>query len=126
VHSTVNSYETRVTSAAELRIPFASEQFREIWISIDRGPSLSALMNRNRGWLMYLRRDGDAGFSSRNPAFDDASSTVIEYRLTNGQVDEYPASWALPEQEIIRALEYFVDHGGGRTPSVHWHDDSTR
>jgi hypothetical protein len=147
VNLTVNSYDSLVASVAELRqelMPFASARFREICVSIPpEGPSLSALMNGNIGWLIYLRHgDGDTGFSSRNPMFDDSHATeggpafvsrfdgalvpVIEYQLSNGQVDEYPASWALPEKEILRALEYFIEHAGGRAPFVHWHDDANR
>src|SRR5262249_30581086 len=48
---------------------------------------------------------------------------VIAYRLSNGQGDEYPASWALPERDIMCALEYFVEHEGSRPPFVKWHDD---
>jgi hypothetical protein len=144
VNLQVNSRESRVASAAELRqelARFASQQFREIWLSMDSGgPSLAALMNTNIGWLMYLRHDdGDPGFSSRNPMYDESDPTqgglafdslfrgkhvlVIEYRLSNGQVDEYPASWALPEPNIMRALEYFVEREGRRPPFVQWHDD---
>jgi hypothetical protein len=140
----VNAYTSRVASVAALRqelAPFASQQFREIWVSVDQGgPSLCALMNTNVGWLMYLRHDdGDTGFSSRNPMFDESDAMlgglvfdglvggehvpVIAYRLSNGQGDEYPASWALPEREIMRALEYFIEHEGRRPPFVKWHDD---
>ena len=42
----VNAYTSRVASVAELRqelAPFASQQFREIWVSMDAGrPSLCA------------------------------------------------------------------------------------
>jgi hypothetical protein len=71
------------------------------------GPSLVALLNESIGWLMYLRHaDGDSGFCSRNPTFGDSDVSpdrafvsrfegvlvpVIEYRLANGQVDQYPA-----------------------------------
>jgi hypothetical protein len=121
----VNSYDTQVATVADLRhelVPFASEQFREIWLEVEDGPALCALLNGNLGWLMYLREDGDAGFGSRNPAFEGAKSSVIGYRLSNGQHEEYPASWALTEEEIIRALEYFVEHQGSRAPFVNWHD----
>jgi hypothetical protein len=90
---------------------------------------------------MYLRHDqGDSGFSSRNPMFDESDATlsglafdgrfgrdrvpVITYRLSNGQKDDFPASWALPEPDIMRALEYFVEHDGRRSPFVRWHDDA--
>ena len=144
VNLKVNSYESRVASAAGLRqelAPFASEQYREIWVDVGPGgPSMAALMNTNIGWLVYLRHDdGDPGFTSRNPAFDlcDAIESglaydgrfgrehvpAIEFRLSNGQVDEYPASWTLPEQDVVRALEYFVENEGRRPPFVQWHDD---
>jgi hypothetical protein len=123
-------------------MPFATEQFRDISLKSDQGgPTLFALLNGCIGWLMYLRHDdGDSGFRSHNAAFDGSDPApgrpafvsrfngeavaVIEYRLSNGQVDQYPASWALPEQEIMRALEYFVEHRGGRAPFVRWHGDA--
>jgi Immunity protein Imm1 len=123
----VNSYDTQVATVAALRrevVPFASEQFREIWLEVEEGPALCTLLNGNLGWLMYLREDGDAGFSSRNPAFEGSKSSVIRNRLSNGQHDEYPESWALPKEEIIRALEYFIEHEGRRAPFVNWHEDS--
>jgi hypothetical protein len=126
VNLSVNAHSTRVASAAELRqtlLPSACEQFREICVSLDQGgPSLLALLNGDLGWLMYLRHDdGDPGFSSRNPAFETSDVApsdrvfvsrfrgalvpVIRYRLSNGQVDEYPASWALPARDVMRALD---------------------
>jgi ribosomal protein L7/L12 len=141
----INSHTSPIDSVAELRqklAHFASEQFREIWLSIQPGgPCLCALLNTNVGWLMYLRHDqGDSGFSSRNPMFDESDATlsglafdgrfgrdrvpVITYRLSNGQKDDFPASWALPEPDIMRALEYFVQHEGRRSPFVRWHDDA--
>jgi hypothetical protein len=151
VNLKVNSCESRVASAAELRrelAPFASEQFREIWVDVGPGrPCLCALMNTNIGWLMYLRHDdGDTGFSSRNPTFYESDFAeaaiesglvydgeygpkhvpVIEYRWSNGQSDEFPATWALPQADIMRALEYFVEHEGRRPPFVQWHDDESQ
>jgi hypothetical protein len=142
----VNGHSSRVASVAEFRralIPFALHEFREISIDIEEGgPALFALLNRSIGWLMYLRHYGDVGFSSRNPAFDASAAAqsnpasisrwggvlvpVIEYRMSNGQLDQYPASWALPEKEVMCALEYFVEHQGARAPFVVWHDDGQR
>lgn len=73
-------------------------------------------MNTNIGLLMYPRHDeGDPGYSSRNPMYDKSDAAlaslafdgllrgehvpVIAYRLSNGQEDEFPASWALPEPQ---------------------------
>jgi ribosomal protein L7/L12 len=141
----VNSHTRRIASVADLRrnlAPFASQQFREIWLRIDAGgPILATLMNTNFGCLMYLRHDdGDTGFTSRNPMYDESDTLgglafdgrygterhvpVITYRWSNGMEEEFPASWALPESDIVRALVYFVEHEGSRSPFVQWHDDA--
>jgi len=141
----VNSHTSQIASVADLRrnlAPFASQQFREIWVStVSGGPSLCAHMNTNVGCLMYLRHDqGDTGFTSRNPMYDESDTLgglafdgrygtekhvpVITYRWSNGMEEEFPASWALPESDIVRALEYFVEHEGRRPPFVEWHDDA--
>jgi hypothetical protein len=59
---------------------------------------------------MYLREREDAGLSSRNPDYRGEIDGMLEYRLSNGQHDTYPESWALPESRVIQALEYFVEH----------------
>lgn len=84
--------------------------------------TIVALINGERGWLMYLGEPGDSGYSSRNPAHDGPAEATIEYYLSNGQRDEYPASWAVPVEDIHRALEYFR-RTGERAPFVAWHRD---
>lgn len=79
-------------------------RYEEIWAKSPDGQSLYALVNGNVGWLMYLRKYGDAGFSSRNPNYSGPEDATIEYFLSNGQRDEHPASWALPILEIQRVL----------------------
>ena len=96
--------------------------FDEVWVHMPDGQSLCALINGNRGWLMYLREEGDSGFSSRNPDYDGLPDDVIDYRLSNGQLDRYPASWALPIVEVRRALAYFK-RKRQRPPFVVWHED---
>jgi hypothetical protein len=98
-------------------------RFREISDVAPDGQSLSALINGDLGWLMYLRNAGDPGFSSRNPNYVGAADATIEYVLGNGQRDEYPASWALSIVEVLRALEYFHKHHKPPT-FVAWHNDS--
>jgi len=96
--------------------------FDEIWLEAPDGQSLCALINGDRGWLMYLRAPGDSGFSSRDPSYLGDPHATIEYRLSNGQHDWYPASWSLPIVEIRRALDYFArEHA--RPPDVAWHAD---
>lgn len=72
---------------------------------------------------MYLRHDGDAGFSSRNPNYSGPPEEMIEYRLNNGQRDFYPRAWAYPTETIERALDYFRRHGAP-PHFITWHNDS--
>jgi hypothetical protein len=94
--------------AALVKLP--DQGFLEIWIDHSPYPSLCALVNGERGWLMCLRFDGDAGFSSRNPRYVGPPDAQIEYRLSNGQVDSFPAAWAYPRTDVFGALEYFARH----------------
>ena len=95
----------------------------ELWVSTPGCQSLCALISGEVGWLMYLRQEGDAGFSTRNPSFTGLSDAVIEYRLDNGQVDSYPASWALPLPEIQAAIEHFI-RKSEPPPWLVWNNDS--
>ena len=56
------------------------------------------------------------------PDYDGPAEAQIEYRLSNGQHDLYPASWALPVAEVRCALEYF-ERTHQRPPFVIWHED---
>ncbi|MCE9545256.1 MAG: hypothetical protein K8T25_07035 [Planctomycetia bacterium] len=97
-------------------------QYDEIWLQSPEGQSLCALINGDRGWLMFLREEGDSGFSSRNPDYDGPPDAEITYVLSNGQHDLYPASWALPVNEVKKALDYFKrEHK--QPPFVVWHED---
>jgi len=96
--------------------------FEEVWLQSPDGQYICALINGDRGWLMYLREEGDSGFSSRNPDYDGPPDAQVEYRLSNGQHDMYPASWALPIAEIRGAIEYFKrEHR--QPPFIVWHED---
>jgi hypothetical protein len=101
----------------------ASSPFREVWLESPDGASLCALINGDVGWLMYLRQSGDAGFSSRNPAYQGPPDDMVEYKMSNGQVDEYPRAWAYPTETIERALEYFR-RNNAPPPFITWHNDS--
>jgi hypothetical protein len=114
----INGRSFSVASLADLRRHLSSvtsEQYREIWLSVESGPAICALMNGDSGWLMYLREEGDSGFSSRNPA-QEGRGGLVSYRLADGQIDQYPADWSVSEDEIIQVLEHFFTH---RTRALH-------
>jgi hypothetical protein len=126
---TVNGQEIPVDSEEQFRAclkALEGEEFADLCLSRGRGPSLTALIHRELGWLMYLRHEGDAGFCSRDrggEASDPENPDMVEFRLSNGQYDEYPSHWCLPLADVHEALLYFFNHGE-RSPSVGWHDDS--
>lgn len=105
------------------RIEADKAKCKEIWVETGDGQAMCALINDHVGWLMYLREEGDAGFSSRNPKYDGPPDAIIEYFLSNGQLDVYPAAWAIPIEDVERALEYFKKEK--KAPAfITWHNDS--
>jgi hypothetical protein len=98
--------------------------FQELWVQLPDGQAMCALVNGDVGWLMYLPKNGDSGFSSRNPDYRGPAAAKIEYRLEHGgQRDEYPASWAIPVAKVHAALKHFRETAS--LPGfVAWHDDS--
>jgi hypothetical protein len=100
----------------------ASTSFREIWEKKPDGRALCALLNGERGWLMYLQEPGDSGYSSRDPDYDGPAGAMMPFVLANGQRDEYPVGWTLPLSVVERALAHFKKTGK-RAPFVRWHAD---
>ncbi|AFM39266.1 hypothetical protein Desaci_0190 [Desulfosporosinus acidiphilus SJ4] len=101
----------------------SKNQYKQIWLETEDEQAMCALINGDKGWLMYLRYNGDSGFSSRNPNYNGDPRAVLEYYLDNGQCDEYPLSWTLPIVEVERALDYFKKEK--KPPKfITWHNDS--
>ena len=106
--------------------------FAEIWLESPAGPALAILVNREVAFLMFLREEGDAGFTSRSPtaAKDgrdgregrDRESARREFRLSNGQADDCPVSWTIPTDQALAAAEYFFTRGE-RAPWVIWREE---
>jgi predicted nuclease of predicted toxin-antitoxin system len=122
----VRTGRAKSRSLQELRECLAQarkSQYAEIWVDHGDFPSLCALINGDRGWLMYLRYDGDAGFSSRNSGYAGPKDATVDYFLSNGQRDEYPASWALLTTEVFEVLEWFAAHKASPS-SIAWFNDS--
>ena len=122
--------DMRIETIEELRSALQSISQNEysdvILVSPDGdgvGPALYMLRNRDRAWLMYLRFDGDAGFSSRNPAYQGPSDATLDFYLSNGQLDHYPVAWVIPLAQARAAFESFFEHGK-KPSSINWHDDS--
>jgi hypothetical protein len=125
----INKDQCEVTDLDELRSRLAQvrrTQFSEVWIFQTPGwPAICALFNGEASWLMYMRYKGDAGFSTRNPQYTGPQKAMIEYDLSNGQRDEYPAAWNVTTTEALRALEHFLEQAA-MAPWPHWFDDTQK
>jgi hypothetical protein len=125
----INKVQYEVTEPDELRLRLVQvrrAEFSEVWINHTGGwPAICALVNGEAAWLMYMRYEGDAGFSTRNPLYAEPARAVIEYHLSNGQQDEYPAAWNITTAEAIRGLEFFFEEAG-MAPWLHWYDDTEK
>jgi hypothetical protein len=114
-----------IRTVEELRERFRSPrpQFLELWAFAPPDQSLCALISGEVGWLMFLRENGDAGFSTRNPDYTGRPDEFIDCYLDNGQHDRFPAEWALPVAEVQRAIEHFITHAAPAS-WLTWHNDS--
>ena len=114
--------QAAITELANALAALPTTGFAEVWVDHDPFPALCALLNGDKGWLMWIRYDGDAGFSSRNPAYAGPSGAQVEYMLGNGQIDRYPPACAYPRGHVCAALQSFAHTR--RVPGVSWFNDS--
>lgn len=105
-------------------------QYKEIWIYPEETEederAMMGLINKDWGWLMYLREEGDSGFRSRNPDYagTDDDGKTMDFMLSNGQLDYYPLSYVLPAKQVMKALDYFEKHR--QLPKfITWHDNAS-
>ncbi len=96
---------------------FDVEPVFELWLTVPGGPAVSMLRNGASGWLMYLRDEEDAGFRSVG---ESTRTDQCDFRLSNGQIDQYPAAWCVPIEDCYRALAYFFVNDGLRTDQITW------
>jgi hypothetical protein len=130
MHGSINSQNFVALDAMELNnhlSPVHSTQWNEINLVQDGDAAgqaaLYILTNGNRALLVYFRYEGDTGFSSRNPTHVESQDAMLDFRLSNGQVDQYPTSWTVSIQDALRAAQHFFFHGEP-APWIVWHDDS--
>jgi Immunity protein Imm1 len=101
----------------------SDNSYAEVWVDHEPFPSLCVLVNGQSAWLMCMRHDGDAGFSSRNPAYVGDREATLEFYLSNGQRDEYPAAWTYPTRQVVEAVQLFAAER--RLPAwIAWFNDS--
>ncbi len=94
------------------------DQF-EVVCAVPDGRSLTMLRSGGHAWLMYLRFSGDSGFHSMGRADREG---VASFRLSNGQVDEYPVAWCIDVEQGFKAVAYFFVNNGACAPWISWQD----
>lgn len=100
---------------------YNNKKYKEIWIDTADGQHMSALINSDKGILMYMPGDEGNSFTSRNSDYSGDVDEEVEFLLDNGQPDYYPLSWCLPIEIVEQALEYFKQEN--KLPSfIIWHE----
>ena len=103
-------------------------QYKEIWVyseeTEDDERAMCGLINGDWGWLNYYSEEGDAGLSSRNPDYTgtDNDNKTMNF-IINGELDSYPLSYVLLEEQVMKALDYFEKYHK-IPPFITWHDDN--
>jgi hypothetical protein len=95
----------------------SSVEYAEAWLNHDMKESICLLKAESHMFLMYLRYPEDAGFVSKGHA---QSKGNIEFRLSNGQADEYPLSWCIESEWAYKGLAYFYENNGEKSPYIEW------
>jgi hypothetical protein len=125
IQVTINSQKKEVLNAEEFLDLLRSTNhmpFRELSLS-HKGDkaSMTVLMNGLEGFLLYMASDDDAGFTSRNPIKNSPTNSK-QFRLTNGQMDQYPDDWVVAQHAIEEACVFFCN-SKAMLPTMMWHDD---
>jgi hypothetical protein len=109
-----------VRALKQLLERFDQEDMFELWLKTKHGPMISMLRNRANAFLMYLRAEGDSGFTSRGANGNVGSAS---FRLSNGEEHQYPLSWCIGTSQCYEALIEFFSQNGNKPDSVIWHED---
>lgn len=84
--------------------------------------AMGTLINGERALLLFEDED-DESFHAFNPGSDESRGEKVDFILSNGQRDEYPAQECLPVEEALRALIFFFEKGE-KPDWIHWVSDS--
>jgi hypothetical protein len=90
----------------------------EVWARRDDG-ALCALVSHGEAVLLLDDEEGRPAYTSRGRK---AETARLSFRRATGEVEEFPASWAVPADDAVRAVEHFLLHGQ-RPSFIRWHDE---
>ena len=93
-------------------------QYAEVWFDHNESPSICLLKSNDNTFLMYLENSDDEGVVTKGSNNFEQS---IDYKLTNGQIDQYPQSWCIEKELAYKGLAYFYENEGAKSPYLNWH-----
>ena len=123
INITFNGLAQPINTVEELGLAldrFDRVQQFEVWMTAPNGAAMCMLRSGKDAFLMYLRNEGDSGFTSLG---NSIQCGIALYTLSNGQVDEYPLSWCIEVENCYKAIAYFYVNEGAKPNWVEWREN---
>jgi hypothetical protein len=102
--------------------PVAGAEYAEVVLTMASGASLMGLFHGGWGWLEWFPGDDSRTLHTENPEHPEPEGTRWDFVLSNGQTDEYPASWTYDFETVKDAFRYALETGE-RDPGLEWFPD---
>jgi len=121
---TINNQFYTVKNAAEFISIYNNQkdnEFMEIDFKFIDEKSMFVLLNKKYALVVYFRYFGDSGYSSINKDINDRNKNE-KFRLSNGQVDEYPIEKLVERGLAINVICEFINTGN-MSDKIGWHED---
>ncbi|WP_343565688.1 hypothetical protein [Sphingobacterium sp.] len=118
-----NGKEFSITTLVELKtvvVQFHETEFVEYTLSGHDESSIILLKNSTHSFAIYLRFNGDAGYTTHNPK--GTTSEMKDFILTNGQRDEYPTALLVDNKDGLEILQFYL-LTGEMYPGIKWQEE---
>jgi hypothetical protein len=96
-----------------------THQYAEIWLRVGNTLALAMFVNGTSAWLMFLLNQDEECYHTSNPEFEGDAASTIDYYLSNGQHDIYPAAWAIGTDAAMLGMKHFFGTGR-RSSGLSW------
>ena len=99
-----------------------NEPYLEIWLNKSEGKALSALINRDFAFLILMTPDCPEGWHSVSDVPGETSPQMLNFRLGNGQLDQFPKNWCVQRDSVKAVFEEYWQ-SERRPISIKWKYD---